>query len=105
MSKENYDRLSLLDPQILSEEEKKEMNEYIVFNRIVNIALAKQRGVDIEKNGMAKELLTLPNEIFSLIADSISMIKRMKTEPRINVSVPVDETFRDAFTENSKKLC
>jgi len=102
ISKETYDSLSLLDPKYLSEEDKKDMYAYIVFNIIVNIALAKQRGVEIEKTGMAKELLTLPNEILKFIADS--MIEKMKTTVPINVIITIDKTFIDAFGEIIKKF-
>jgi hypothetical protein len=102
MSKENYDRLTLLDPRTLSEEEKKEMYAYTVFNMIANIALAKQRGSEIEKNGMAKQLLTLPNQILKFIADS--MIEKMKTTPPVIVRVTIDETFINEFTGMGKKF-
>jgi hypothetical protein len=102
MSKENYDRLTLLDPRTLSEEEKQEMYAYTVFNMIVNIALAKQRGSEIEKNGMAKQLLTLPNHILKFIADS--MIEKMKPKPPIDVRVSWNEKFRNAFTGMGKNF-
>ena len=102
MSKERYDMLSRLEPTILTEEDKKEMYAYIVFNIITNIALAKQRGVDIEKDVMAKQLLTLPNQILKFIADS--MIEKMKTTTPINVRVLMDETFRDPFIGTVKKF-
>ena len=102
MSKENYDRLTLLEPRTLSEEEKQEMYAYTVFNMIANIALAKQRGSEIEKNGMAKQLLTLPNQILKFIADS--MIEKMKPKPPIDVHVSWNEKFRNAFTGMGKKF-
>ena len=69
---------------------------------IVNIALAKQRGSEIEKNGMAKQLLTLPNGILKFIADS--MIEKMKPKPPIDVRVSWNEKFRNAFTGMGKKF-